>query len=298
MAQALVTGGTGFVGKQLCADLLADGWQVEVVTRDTERARSVLPPDARPVPSLADAKAPDAVINLAGENLAAGRWTRARKREIRESRLRITEDLVAYIRDCETPPSVLVSGSAVGYYGACGDSVVTEDTPPSSEFQSQLCEDWELAAREAEQYGVRVCRIRTGLVLGAQEGALAQMATPFRYGLGGPIGSAAQYMPWIHIRDEVRAIRFLMATESADGAFNLTAPNPVTNKTFTHALGRVLNRPTIAWMPGPVLKVIMGEMAHLLLSGQRAEPRALQNAGFEFAFTELDAALRDLFARG
>lgn len=294
MRRALVTGGTGFIGRNLCADLLADGWQVEVMTRDVDRARTGLPSEARPIAALAEAEPPDAIVNLAGENLASGRWTETRKREMRDSRLRITEEVVGFIRDREKPPSVLISGSAVGYYGACGEAEVDEDMPAGDEFQSRLCEDWESTARKAEQNGVRVCRIRTGLVLGANDGALAQMARPFRFGLGGPIGTASQYVPWIHIRDEVRAIRFLIDHESAEGAFNLTAPYPVTNKTFTKTLGRVLHRPAVAWMPGPVLKIVLGEMAHLLLTGQRAVPRRLRDAGFEFAFTDIETALRDL----
>ncbi len=297
MHRALITGGTGFIGKRLCADLLADGWEVDVVTRDVVRARSVLPRDARPVLSLSGAEVPDAIINLAGENLAAGRWTEARKKEIWESRLHITEDVVAYIRACSTPPPVLINGSAVGYYGACGDTLVDETTSAGNEFQSRLCNDWESTAREAEQYDVRVCRIRTGLVLGADDGALAQMLTPFRLGLGGPLGSGQQYMPWIHIRDEVRAIRFLIDNESAAGAFNLTAPNPVTNQTFTKALGRVLHRPTLARVPAPVLKILLGEMSHLLLTGQRAVPKALQEAGFTFSFDDIEDALSDLLKR-
>lgn len=297
MALALVTGGTGFIGRELCVDLLADGWRVAVLTRDVERARGVLPANARPIASLAGAEVPDAIVNLAGENLAAGRWSAVRKQEILASRQGMTEDLIAFIRGCETPPSVLISGSAVGFYGACGEAQVDEKTPAGDEFQSRLCDEWESLAREAEQYGVRVCRVRTGIVLGAKEGALAQMLTPFRLGFGGVLGSGTQYMPWIHVRDEVRAIHYLIDNTELTGAFNLTAPNPVTNMVFTKALGRVLSRPTVARMPGPALKLVVGEMAHLLLTGQRAVPTALQNAGFEFTFSDLDDALKDLLAR-
>ncbi len=297
MNTALITGGTGFIGRHLSADLLDDGWQVQVVTRDTTRAAEVLPKGAKAVSSLAAAEPVEAVINLAGENLADGRWTEARKKEMRESRLRITRELTQVVDEWPRPPRVLVSGSAVGYYGARGSAVLDERERPGDEFQSELCVAWEQAARRAESAGVRVCRIRTGIVLGVEDGALAQMITPFKWGLGGRFGSGKQYMPWIHIRDEVRAIRFLIDHETAEGAFNLTAPNPATNRQFTTVLANVLHRPSFAWVPGPVLKLMLGEMSHLLLTGQRAIPDALQRAGFIFEFERLKPALSDLLDR-
>ncbi|AWN16400.1 TIGR01777 family oxidoreductase [Salinisphaera sp. LB1] len=298
MNNVLITGGTGFIGRHLVTDLLADGWTVEVLTRDAAKARRVLPASVVPVESLAQASEPRAVINLAGENLAAGRWTEARKRKMRESRLSVTRDIVDFIGRCHTKPDVLISGSAVGFYGARGDDVLDESDPAGNEFQSQLCADWEAAAARArDQYGVRVCFVRTGIVLGKNEGALAQMITPFKFGLGGHFGSGRQYMPWIHVRDEVGAIRFLMRETSCQGAYNLTAPNPVTNRVFTRTLARVLHRPSFAWVPGPALKAMVGEMAHLLLTGQRAVPRALESAGYVFEYRELEAALNDLVGR-
>ncbi|MGB7754799.1 MAG: TIGR01777 family oxidoreductase [Salinisphaera sp.] len=298
MNNVLITGGTGFVGRHLIPELLAESWHVEVLTRDAAKARNTLPAGATAIESLSSASAPQAVINLAGENLAAGRWTAARKREIRESRLSITRDLVDFIGRCETRPEVLISGSAVGFYGARGDDVLAEGEPAGDEFQSQLCADWEAeAARARDEHGVRVCFIRTGIVLGANEGALAQMVTPFKFGLGGPFGSGRQYMPWIHVRDEVGAIRFLMDHTRCNGPYNLTAPNPVTNRVFTRTLARVLHRPSFAWVPGPALKAMVGEMAHLLLTGQRAVPRALESAGYTFEYRELKAALNDLVGR-
>ena len=213
---------------------------------------------------------------------------------MRESRLRITRELTDVITQWETPPSVLVSGSAVGYYGARGDDVLDEEEPPGDEFQSELCLAWEQAARRVEGAGIRLCRIRTGIVLGANEGALAQMLPPFRFGLGGHFGSGRQFMPWIHIRDEIRAIRFLMAEPGCSGAYNLTAPEPVSNRQFSATLARVLHRPKIAWVPGPVLRLMLGEMAHLLLTGQRAVPAALEAAGFAFEYRHLQPALADL----
>ena len=294
MQTILVTGGTGFVGRHLIPDLLAAGWQVEVLTRDAQAAQALLPDGVRALESLDSASAPQAIVNLAGENLADGRWTDARKQEMRESRLRITRELVAFIARCEAPPAVFVSGSAVGFYGARGADVLPEAEPPGDEFQADLCRDWEDEAKKAEEHGVRVCCVRTGIVLGANDGALKQMLAPFKLGLGGHFGSGRQYMPWIHIRDEARAILFLVATESCYGPFNLAAPKPVTNRVFSHTLARTLRRPCFAWVPAAALKLMVGEMAHLLLTGQRAVPRALETAGFVFAYPELDGAMQDL----
>lgn len=297
MKTVLVTGGTGFIGRHLTRELQSDGWQVEVLTRDVDKARESLAEGIRAIDSLGQASEPDAVVNLAGENLADGRWTTARKQEMRDSRLSITRDLVVFIGRCETPPAVLISGSAVGYYGARGEEILDEGKAPVDEFQSHLCADWEAEAIKAEAHGVRVCRIRTGIVLGRDEGALAQMITPFKSGLGGHFGSGKQYMPWIHLADEVGAIRFLIDNTDCRGAFNLSAPNPVTNREFTDTLARVLKRPSFAWVPGPMLKLMLGEMAHLLLTGQRAVPTALEQAGYKHEYPQLKPALTELVGR-
>lgn len=294
MNKALITGGTGFIGRYLCADLVDAGWSVQVATRDTAAAARVLPTGAQPIDAMRAAEPADVVVNLAGKNLADGRWSETRKREMRESRLRITRELTEVMAGWSTPAKVFVSGSAVGYYGARGDDELDESEPPGDEFQSELCVAWEQAARRAEGGATRVCRIRTGIVLGANEGALAQMITPFKFGLGGHFGSGRQFMPWIHIHDHIRAIRFLIDNEACEGAFNFTAPRPVTNREFTRTLARVLHRPSLAWVPRPALKLMVGEMARLLLTGQRAQPEALQRAGFEFEFAELQPALEDL----
>ncbi|ROO29999.1 TIGR01777 family oxidoreductase [Salinisphaera japonica] len=294
MKNILITGGTGFVGTHLIPQLLDEGWAIEVLTRDKAAAEKTLPKPVVCIESLDKASQPQAIVNLAGENLADGRWTDAGKKEMRESRLSITRDLVAFIGACDTTPAVLVSGSAVGYYGARGTEVLDEEKAPGDEFQADLCRDWEAEALKAEAHGVRVCLIRTGIVLGAKDGALAQMITPFKFGLGGHFGSGEQYMPWIHIKDQTGAIRFLLDNDEARGPFNLAAPEPVTNQTFTDTLARVLHRPSFAWVPGPALKVAVGEMSHLLLTGQRAVPRKLQTLGYEFVFTDLEAAMADL----
>jgi uncharacterized protein (TIGR01777 family) len=297
MKTVLVTGGTGFIGQHLTSAMQADGWQVEVLTRNADKATRTLAKGIRAIESLDQASVPQAVINLAGENLADGRWTEARKQDMRESRLSITRDLVAFIGRCETPPNVLVSGSAVGYYGARGEEILDERKQPKNEFQSHLCADWEAQAAKAEAHGVRVCFVRTGIVLGENDGALAQMITPFKFGLGGHFGSGKQYMPWIHLADEIGAIRFLVEHQTLRGAFNLAAPNPVTNREFTDTLARVLHRPSFAWIPGPALKLMIGEMSHLLLTGQRAVPAALEAAGYTFEHPALAPALEDLVGR-
>jgi uncharacterized protein (TIGR01777 family) len=253
----------------------------------------VLPESIRAIESLASANPPDVAVNLAGEDIVGKRWSPVQKRKLRDSRLRVTADLVAFIGRCETPP-VLISGSAVGYYGARGDAVLDENEPPGDEFQSDLCRDWENTATTACRYGARVCLIRSGIVLDAFEGALAKMITPFKLGLGGHLGTGRQYLPWIHRRDEIRAIRFLIANADCTGAYNLTAPNPVTNREFTRTLAAVLHRPSIAKAPSPAVKLLIGERARLLLTGQRAVPAALQAAGFRFEYGRLEAALADL----
>lgn len=291
----LITGGTGFIGGALCARMLADGWRVDVLTRDASRARRSLPDAAGAVEDCRDLDTmPDAIVNLAGENLGGGRWSERRKREFVDSRVGVTEHVVDYIADSETGPEVLVSGSAVGYYGARGDEEIGEDEPPGDEFQSELCRKWEVAAKRAEEYGVRVCLVRTGVVLDAGGGALQQMLLPFKLGLGGPLGDGRQWMPWIHRLDLLCAIRFLIDHEECRGPYNGTAPNPATNKEFSKALGRALHRPAIARMPGPVLRLALGEMADILLTGQRVVPKRLLEAGFRFEFPNLDAALADI----
>lgn len=294
MNKALITGGTGFIGRHLCKSLLDDGWSVQVISRDPQAAAEVLPADTVPIDSPRAAQPADVVVNLAGENLAEGRWTEARKREMRESRVRITRELTEAMADWTTPARVLISGSAVGYYGARGADELDESEPAGDEFQSELCVAWEQAARRVDGGATRLCRIRTGIVLGSDDGALAQMVTPFRFGLGGHFGSGRQFMPWIHIDDHVRAMRFLADNDHCEGAFNLSAPRPVTNREFMKTLARVLHRPKLAWVPGPMLKLMVGEMAHLLLTGQRAVPTALTQAGFSFNYATLEPALEDL----
>lgn len=300
--RVIIAGGTGLIGRALAADLVQDGHHVIVLSRTPERYTGRLPAgvqverwDARSAEGWAHlADGADAIVNLAGENIAAGRWTPERKRRIRESRLNAGRAVVEAVQAASNRPRVVVQASAVGYYGPCGDEEVTENHPPGSDFLARVCVEWEASTAPVEELGVRRPILRTGIVLSTEGGALPRMLPPFKLGLGGRLGSGRQWFPWIHIRDEVRAIRFLVEREDASGPYNLTAPNPVTNAELTRALGRVLGRPALLPVPALALKVLFGEMATVLLDGQRAVPRRLLEAGFSFEFTDVEAALRDL----
>mgnify|MGYP000013984804 FL=1 len=295
----LITGGSGFVGQKLCAHLHGQGHEPLVVSRSPERARGVLPPGTEVRPAVQDfaEHQPEAVVNLAGDSIAEGRWTAAKKQRLLDSRLSTTHAVVELCRQLEQPPRVLVSASAMGYYGDQGDREVTEDTPPHQEFVHELCARWEAAAREAEAYGVRVALPRIGLVLDRDGGTLAKLLTPFRLGLGGPLGSGRQYMPWIHRTDLVRVILFLLERDDLAGPFNAAAPEPVTNAEFTRTLARHLNRPAILPAPAPVLRLVFGEMARVLLTGAKMRPQRLQEAGLTFTYPTLDEALSDILGR-
>ncbi|MEQ1440371.1 TIGR01777 family oxidoreductase [Fontimonas sp. SYSU GA230001] len=291
--RVLVTGATGFIGRALCGALLARGDAVVALTRSLADARAVLPAPVACVTALDDAGATDAVVNLAGLNLASGRWTAARKQAMVASRVQTTEGLVAWMQ-AGVRPRVLVSGSAIGWYGARGDEPLAEDAAPgrSSEFSVQLCTAWEAAAARAAALGVRTCLLRTGIVLEGDGGSLARMLLPFRLGLGGPMGSGRQWMSWIHRADLVALILWLIDRDDASGPYNGTAPEPVRHAEFVAALGRVLHRPAIVPMPGFVLRLLIGEMADLLLTGQKVLPVRALDGGFTFAYPRLDAALQ------
>ena len=289
----LITGGSGFIGQLLCQRLHDQGHTLLVVSRSPDKTRRLLPEGSDIRAQVLDftGTGVDAMVNLAGESIAGKRWSEEQKKKLVESRLAITGDLVALCGKLDTPPNVMVSGSAMGYYGAQGQRPVDEETPPHDEFAHRLCAGWEAAASEAEAYGVRVALLRTGLVLDRDGGALKQMLPPFKMGLGGRIGDGRQYMPWIHRLDMVRIIEFLLDRETPSGPFNCSAPNPVTNDEFVHALGRHLHRPAMIPMPAAVLKVALGEMSRLLLTGAAMHPRRLEEAGFSFDYPTLDEAL-------
>jgi uncharacterized protein (TIGR01777 family) len=235
-----------------------------------------------------------AVVHLAGENIAAGRWTDARKRRIRESRVKSSRAVAEAIEEAADKPRVLLQGSAVGYYGPRGDEVVSEEEPPGEDFLARVCVEWEASTAGVESLGVRRAVLRTGVVLSTEGGALPKMLLPFRLFAGGPVGSGRQCFPWIHIADEVGAIRFLLENDRASGPFNLTAPEPITNRQFSRVLGEVLHRPSLLPAPAFALRLALGEMADMLLNGQRAVPSQLQELGYTFRFPEAEAALRDL----
>jgi uncharacterized protein (TIGR01777 family) len=235
----------------------------------------------------------DAVIHLAGEPVAQ-RWSGEVKRRIRASRVQGTANLVDGLASLSQRPAALVAASATGIYGDRGDEVLTESSAPGEGFLSEVTLEWEKASARAEQLGVRTVLARIGIVLGADGGALARMLPPFRFGAGGPIGSGMQWMSWIHIEDVARIMMFAAETPSLRGPVNTTAPNPVTNSDFSHALGRALRRPAILPLPVFALRLLFGEMSEVLTGSQRVQPCAAQSAGFEFRHTEVFAALKDL----
>lgn len=236
----------------------------------------------------------DAVVNLAGENIAGGRWTAARKKRLRDSRVLSTRTLVRAIAACAQPPKVFISGSAVGYYGPRGDEPIAESSPPGTDFLARLCIEWEHEARLAESTKTRVAVVRTGLPLAKEGGALGKMLLPFKLGLGAALGSGEQYMPWIHIDDWTAMVMWLIRNDRASGAFNASAPVPVTNDTFTRTLGRVLRRPAVLRAPTLVLQAALGEMSSMIVSGQRMVPAAAEQLGFSFSHRNLEPALRSL----
>ena len=237
-----------------------------------------------------------AIVNLAGENLAEGRWTADRKRRILDSRVDAARAVVEAVENAASKPEVVVQASAVGYYGPRGTEPVDEQAQPGSDFLAGVCLAAEGAVTRLRELGVRVPVARTGIVLSADGGALPRMAMPFKLFVGGPLGSGRQAFPWIHIDDEIAALEFLISHDGADGPYNLTAPTSVTNAEFSSALGRTLGRPALLPVPSFALQLAFGEMSTALLDGQRAVPTRLQEAGFEFAHPETDAALRDLLA--
>jgi hypothetical protein len=291
----LITGGSGFIGSALSRALIADGDRVTVLTRDIARARPRLPETVALLDSLHEARDVDFVVNLAGENLADRRWTPALKRELRESRLVTTRRVLNWMSTQTHKPRALISGSAIGWYGPRGDENLSEDAAPGDDFAAQLCRDWEAEAMKASALGVRVCISRTGIVLDRDGGALKKMLLPFRLGLGGAIGTGEQWMSWIARADSVALIRWLATNEHASGAYNATAPNPVRNREFAQALGHALRRPAVLPMPAFALRLLLGEMAEMLLTGQRVLPARASAEGFRFKYPDLPSALAAIF---
>ncbi len=299
--KVLVTGASGMIGSALCDALLARGNSVVGLTRDGQRARGSNPsvvwhtwqPNLERPPAEAF-DGVDGVVNLLGENLGQ-RWTDETKRRIMESRRTGTHNLVQAIGGLKRKPAVLVNQSAVGIYGDRGDAIVDESTDPGEGFDADVTREWESAAREVEPSGVRLVVLRTGHVLDSRGGLLGRMLTPFKLGVGGPIAGGNQYMPWIHIDDEIGIILWALENEDVSGVINATAPNPVTNRELSQALGQALSRPALLRVPGFALDMMLGrELGTVLRGGQRVVPRRALDLGYEFRHPDIDEALRSL----
>ncbi|MGB1291786.1 MAG: TIGR01777 family oxidoreductase [Pseudoalteromonas sp.] len=292
----LITGATGLIGTQLCAQLVKTH-SLTVLTRDSDKAKQKLGGQIDFINALCDIdfNTLDCVINLAGEPIVNKRWSDKQKEIIRNSRIELTQEIAAAIKSSSNPPHTFISGSAIGYYGRQETQHIDEQfTKVHQEFSHTLCNDWENAARNAETDSTRVCLIRTGIVLSTNGGALQKMLPPFKLGLGGPVASGEQGMSWIHINDMVSLIEFVMNNQHLTGAINATAPTPQSNRAFSKTLAKVLHRPAIFPMPAWVLNLAMGEMADLLIFGQYVIPSKLLDAGFEFQYPDLHPALESL----
>jgi uncharacterized protein len=299
----LVTGATGLIGSRLCQILTGDGHTVIALSRSTERARSLAvaevykwQPEAELPPEQALNEV-DAVVHLAGEPIAAHRWSDEQKKRIRDSRVLSTRNLVNALRSAATKPRVFVSSSAIGFYGDRQDELLIESSPAGNDFMSEVCVSWEQEAERAKQFGLRVVAIRTGVVLSAEGGALKKMLPPFRLGVGGPLGSGKQWFPWIHIEDIVGIFRDAILSSSLSGPVNGTAPELATNAEFTRQLGRVLHRPAFMPVPEFALRTLMGEMASVLLGSHRVVPKMMLDAGYRFQYPNLASALENLLVK-
>jgi hypothetical protein len=293
----VVTGASGFIGSALCPRLLEQGHSLTLLTRGAPRdPGSAVKRWLHWTPGVlrewkASLDGADGVINLAGEPIAEKKWSTTQRRRIEKSRIDSTRSLVEAIAEAVQKPRFLISASAIGYYGPCGDERLTEEAPPGNDFLSAVCREWEDEAKKAEEFGVRVVRLRTGIVLGSGGGALVKMADPFKYFIGGKLGSGKQWMSWIHLEDHVRLIMEVMDNAQASGPVNATSPNPVTNKEFCQTLGKVMRRPCWATVPAFALRLALGEMAGMLLTGQRVVPAVAEKLGFQFRYPKLQETL-------
>lgn len=294
-----VTGASGLIGGALVPFLTKGGHDVRRLVRRAPRGEKEIRWDpARGEIDGAGLEGVEAVVHLSGANLAGGRWTEARKARLRDSRVGSTQLLARALASLKKAPRVLVSTSAIGFYGSQGDAWVDESSPSADDFLARLCVDWEAAAATAGEAGIRVLHPRLGLVLSRAGGALGKMLLPFRAGLGGVVGPGTQYMSWIALDDVLGAVQHVLVEDDLEGAFNLVAPEPATNRDFTRTLGRVLRRPTVAPLPAFALRAALGEMAEAtLLASTRVRPRRLEESGFAYRFPTLEGALRHVLGR-
>lgn len=294
--RVVLAGGSGFLGGALASALKAQRHSIAILTRHPTpgtQDQIAWVPDGTAGTWAKHLDGAEAIVNLAGEGIADRRWTAARKRALRDSRILPTRSLVVAMRQLSAPPSVFVSQSGINYYGPRGSELTTESTPAGSDFLAGVCVEWEQEAEQASSM-TRVVVLRTSPVLNSSGGVMGKMLLPFRLGLGGRFGDGSQYMPWIHMTDWLDLVISLLATERARGAFNATAPGPVTNREFARTLGKVLGRPALIPVPAFALRVMVGELAEILLTGQRALPTRAEEVGFRFKFPQLEGALRDL----
>ncbi|MDH4222127.1 MAG: TIGR01777 family oxidoreductase [candidate division Zixibacteria bacterium] len=301
--RVIITGGTGFIGRTLSGHLVEAGYEVIALSRKAKTSSKILGEKI----TLAEwegktskgwvnyADGAFAIVNLAGENIAGGRWTEAKKQAIMESRLNAGNAVVQAVKETKEKPKVIIQSSGIGYYGVHSEEIVDETVPLGSGFLPEVAERWENSTREVESFGVRHIIIRTGVVLGKDEGALPRLIMPFRFFFGGHPGNGEQYFSWIHLQDEIRAIRFLMEREDLNGIFNLTAPGSLKMKDFSSILGKVMRRPSWFPLPGFLLRMIFGQMAEeTILTGQRVLPKRLQEYGFKFLYPEAEPALQEI----
>ena len=292
----VIAGGSGFLGRKLAKRLVDEGHSVLTLSRRPSGQGNAIAwqPDGNAGQLPQHLEGVEAVVNLAGENIADKRWTATRKAALKNSRILSTRTLVRAVALCADPPNLFVNGSAIGYYGPHGDEPITESTPAGSDFLARLCVEWEAEARKVESDATRLVIVRTGLPLDRDEGALGKMLLPFKLCLGATMGSGDQFMPWVHVDDWTAMVAWLIQNDRAAGAFNATAPAPVTNRAFTQALARAVHRPAILHAPAFVLRAALGEMASVLVQGQRVLPAAAEQLGFRFAHRTLGPALESL----
>jgi uncharacterized protein len=292
----VIAGGSGFLGRKLARRLKADGHRIVTLTRRPtgDSGQVAWQPDGEPGTLPRHLEGTDAVVNLAGEGIADKRWSPARKEQLRSSRVLSTRTLVRAVTLCSHPPRVFVSGSGKDYYGPRDAAPVSEAAGPGSDFLARLCVEWEQEARIVESPATRLAIVRTGLALDRDGGALAKMLLPFKLGLGATLASGDQFMSWIHVDDWTAMVSWLIRDDRATGAFNATAPAPVTNRAFTRTLGRVLHRPAVLHAPGFVLRAALGELAMALIGGQAAVPAHAEQLGFRFTHRALEPALASL----